>query len=125
MRCAAWALASKGWALLSQAWAYLGPIWNSPLASLIAILVLLYLLIKDARAGVLSMRWWRGKSATRQLPAPQSQRTTADRIHLFAHRIGVVFAGILLIITGIPVALRMGDASMDDILITAAIVSAL
>ena len=52
-------------------------------------------------------------------------RTTADRIHLFAHRIGLVFAGILLISAGIPLLLHKGVLTIDELLPPIALVSAL
>jgi hypothetical protein len=52
-------------------------------------------------------------------------RTTTDQIHLFAHRVGLVFAGILLIITGIPLLLHMGALAMGEFLSIIALVLAL
>jgi len=43
-------------------------------------------------------------------------RATADRIHLFAHRIGLVFARILLIVTGMPLLLHKGGLVMREFL---------
>jgi hypothetical protein len=102
-----WILLTVGWAMLRDVWPRLEPTLNGPIGYVIAGVVFLYFLVKDARSNAEHRRWVRSRLADQGVSMPQPQRTTADRIHLLFHRVGVVLAGLLLVVIGIVVSVDL------------------